>query len=670
MGFKFTRKIPTLIFVFLILFYSFYFFSVKAEKPDKTGAVTRPHFEVKTDKIQAAGVPFEITITAFDSRNRIMRDFAGTILIKSRDGKLGIKDQDSIKPVEALVGFEQGVLVIKNLVVDGPGENVIIVESDGMAGEAGVKFIPGYLAVLPPLLAIILALTIKQVVISLLFGIWLGAAVIYGFNPLMSLMRVLDTILIESIASVDHICIIVFSLFLGGMVAVISRSGGNHGMVDVISRWARTTRSGQLATWAMGLIIFFDDYANTLLVGNAMRPLTDKLKISREKLAFIVDATAAPVTSIALISTWIGFEISLIGDSLDSLGVGLEPYVVFIQSIPFRFYPLMLLLFIFMVGYMMRDFGPMLKAEERARTTGQVLGPDAKPLSNLDDEELLKDRNVPRRWYNAIIPIACVILFTIGGLWYSGTSAIAAEHGKQALVGLKPYKILNEANSFYVLLWASFGGSLVAIIMVMAQKIMNLEEAVTSWIDGVKSILPAIIILSLAWSIGSICKELKTAQYLALVARGNIAPQLLPALIFLISAVIAFATGTSWGTMSIVMPIAVYIGYTLPPEALKESILLGSVAGVLAGSTFGDHCSPISDTTIMSSMASACDHIDHVRTQMPYALTVGLVSVFVGSIPSGYGINPWIMMIPCALILFGILKYFGKNPDQKKIPIK
>lgn len=632
----------------------------KAPKP-------KADLEVKTKGMVIEGAPFTLTVKAVDAEGNVVPDHDTSLILKVETGRLMHIVNNKKTPLGP-VKFEKGKAEIKDVIIlDGKRKNTIRAYTRSFSGTLNVRTIPGFLSILPPLLAIILALTMRQVIISLFCGIWLGAVFIYDFNPIMALMRTLDTILIKAVASEGHVSILAFDVILAGMVAIIARSGGSMGMVKVIRKWAKTAQTGQIATWAMGLLIFFDDYANTLIVGNSMRPLTDKLKISREKLSFLVDATAAPVTNIAIISTWIGFEIGVIGDSLRNIGIEREPYMVFVETIPYRFYPILMIVFVFMVGYLMRDFGPMLSAEVRTRETGEVLAPGAHPLSNID-ERADEKKDVPERWFNAVVPIAAVICMTIFGLWYSGSQKILAEKGAEALANAKVYQILNNANSFRSLLWASFTGTLIIGIMVLVQRIMSLEEVLNTWVEGAKAIVPALIILVMAWAIGDICRELNTGSYVATIARGNLAPQLLPVVIFLLSAAISFATGTSWGTMSIVMPIAVYVGVYLPPsgmaQGLKESILLGSISGVLAGATFGDHCSPISDTTIMSSMASAADHIDHVRTQMPYALTVGAVCIFLGSVPTGYGLNPFISVALGAAALFLILRFIGKNPDE------
>jgi len=277
---------------------------------------------------------------------------------------------------------------------------------DAAGLEFELRAISGWTSLLPPLLAILLALLFRQVIPALLCGVWVGAWIAYG-NPLVGALRTVDHYVVGALADVDHVSIIIFSLLLGGMVGLVSRSGGTVGLVDKLSPYATSSRRGQLVTWLMGIVIFFDDYANTLLVGNTMRPVTDRLRISREKLAYIVDSTAAPVASIALISTWIGYEVSLIGDSLQQIGSDLDAYSVFLRALPYNFYPLLALAFGLMVAVGTRDFGPMFAAERRARQ-GKLLADTAVPLADFDSELLQPPADKPRRWFNAVIPVLVV----------------------------------------------------------------------------------------------------------------------------------------------------------------------------------------------------------------------------------------------------------------------
>ena len=523
----------------------------------------------------------------------------------------------------------------------------------------------GWLSLLPPVVAIALALILRQVLPSLLIGVLLGATIYLGWNPVLGLMRMLDTYMLNALANRDHAAIIMFSMTLGGMVGVISRCGGSAGIVAKISKYARTPKSGAIATWAMGMLIFFDDYANTLIVGNTMRPYTDRLKISREKLSYIVDSTAAPIACIAFISTWIGFEMGLIGDSFSKLGIERNVYLTFLQSIPYMFYCVLALFVVPMIALMGRDFGPMLKAERRARTTGKLFRDGAQPLQ---EDITSAQMGLTSSHWNALGPILLVIIVTALGLYWNGREAEGA--------GAPLYQIIGAANSFSVLMWAAFCGALTAVIMAIANSPLKFNETMEAFVSGVKAMMLAMIILILAWALGKICDDLGTAVYVSAIVKGAIAPWMLPGLTFVIAAFISFSTGTSWGTMAILVPIIIPVTFNLivpegvaMPEAgsFVESqwhIMIASIGSVLAGSIFGDHCSPISDTTIMSSMTSGADHIDHVRTQMPYALVIGAVGILLGNIPAGLGWNPWLSLIAGMGILWVVFRVAGGRVEN------
>jgi Na+/H+ antiporter NhaC len=521
----------------------------------------------------------------------------------------------------------------------------------------------GFRSILPPLFAIALALLTREVFLALLGGIWLGASYLAGGNLVSGIMRTLDQHVVESLADSDHAFILLFSLTLGGMVGIIGAAGGAAGIVERIGRWAKTPKSGQIAAWAMGLFIFFDDYANTLIVGNTFRPLTDKLRISREKLSFIVDATAAPIASIALISTWIGFEVGLIADGLMPVGAISNPseaYGIFIQTIPYRFYPIFMLVLVFLIGWWNRDFGAMHKAEVRCRKTGQVLADGARPLASSESTDLSQVTITPNSWLWGVIPVAVVIVATFVGLYADGMRSLG-----EAASGAPLYQVISEANSFAVLMWSSFAGALTAAILACLGAGLKLSRTLEAFVGGIKAMTAAAVVLILAWAIGGICYQMGTATYIVDISRDILSPHLIPALTFIISGAIAFATGTSWGTLSILMPIVAPISYTFPIEAglgagISNSIMVGTVGAVLAGSVLGDHASPISDTTIMSSMASGADHLDHVRTQLPYALAAGFLGLVIGYLPSGYGVSPLITLPVGILGVILVVRFLGR----------
>ena len=544
------------------------------------------------------------------------------------------------------------------------------VEISGLKIPTIVRFrvIHGWLALLPPIVAIVFALAFKQVVIALLAGVWLGSLVVTGFHPVISITRIVDHYVINTLAGpdegVDHMSILIFTLLLGGMVGITSRMGGMHGIVARVSKLATSARRGQFTVWLMGMIIFFDDYTNTLIVGNSMRPLTDRLRISREKLSYIVDSTAAPITALAVITSWIGFQISLINQSFVSMGVERNPLTTFVSSLPFSFYPILAVLFVLLIVISGRDYSLMLKAERRARSTGKVNSDDAVPLSTLDSDAISLAEGVTPRLVNGILPIGTVIIVTFVGLLVTGRASLI-DSGADSF-GI--FDMLKESNSFTALLWSSFAGCVVAAILALTQRLLDVRDTVEAWVNGIKSMVTAFVILVLAWCIGMVCVELHTAGFLVHHLAGILSPRFLPMLVFLLAIGISFSTGTSWGTMSILTPIVIPLVYGTTATAgltasEMEPVLLASIASILSGAVFGDHCSPISDTTIMSSMASGADHIDHVRTQLPYALTVGAVTLICGYLLTALGLPAPLSILVSIAILVLIVYLCGKKSE-------
>lgn len=545
--------------------------------------------------------------------------------------------------------------------------------------ETSGGFYGTWISLLPPLVAIGLALITREVVLSLFAGIWIGALLLVGFNPMQGTAQSLD-VLIIALVNADHIAIIVFSLLLGGMVGVMSRGGGTLGVVDVLSNFATTRLKGQLFSWGSALFIFFDDYANTLIRGNALRPMTDRLQISREKLAYIVDSTAAPLAVSAVITTWIGFEITQIQNALSGLAATTEDavlaaqltegaenaFIIFLHSLPYLFYPILALAFVLMTIIMRKEFGPMLDAEQRASSGRGVIREGSMPATDTSLESLQPLEGKPRRWYNAGLPVLSVIIVALYGLYSTGASAL--EPGEGGLTS-----IIGNADPFAALLWASFTGCAVAIALVVFQKILTINQAIESWVAGMQSMLIAIVILILAWGLGGITQEVGTGTYLASLLQDTLPLALLPGLVFFIAAITAFSTGTSWGTMAILFPVVVPLSVAMGAGVgfaggENYGILLGAISSVMAGAVFGDHCSPISDTTVLSSMSSACDLIDHVRTQLPYALVVAVVALAVGEIPAAFEfIHPVWGLLAGLIILYLILKFYGRNPEEPEV---
>lgn len=536
--------------------------------------------------------------------------------------------------------------------------------------------------IVPPLLTIVLAIMTRRVVISLLLGVIAAIAILLptpaeqqqawgeAFSWPRYVLESGTTLTLEltenhlwgSLVDEDHLRVFLFTALLGMQIAVIHRSGGMEGIVRWSAPLARTRRGGQALTWLLGLIIFIDDYANTLLLGSTMRPITDRLKISREKLAFLVDSTAAPVSGLALVSTWVATEISTMKAGFDSAGIdiGADTFGIFIETIPGRFYILYVLVFVLMVALLGRDFGPMLKAERRALADGH--GDEGATAASRSEVQR------PRAW-NAIVPICVTVgvavwLLIMTGLAEHGDAPLSESHWQAA------GQVIGQGNSYIALVYGALAGLLTVLGMVGLQRSLTTDSTRVGMLEGFAHVLPALIILWLAWTLSKLTGEgyLETGAFLASkIAELNLNPGFMPTIIFLFAAGIAFATGTSWGTMAILMPIAIPLVHRLVSEQLgapadpHHPVLVASIGSVLAGAIFGDHCSPISDTTILSSRSCHCDHIAHVRTQMPYALTVAGIAIVFGTLPAGFGVSSWILL-PCGLgaMLF-VLLAFGRR---------
>jgi Na+/H+ antiporter NhaC len=503
-----------------------------------------------------------------------------------------------------------------------------------------------WLSIVPPLLAISLSLVTRKVVVSMATATVLGALIQSKFSAVGSLTR-LTKYAWGSVTGSSHLGILAFSLLLGSLMGMMQASGEQERLARLATRHATTRVRGQLATWILGLVIFFDDYVNTLVVGSTMRPIYDRLRISREKLAFLVDATAAPVVSLAVVSSWIAVEIGHINEQYAALGLKGDGLVLFVRSLPYRFYPWFMLVFGFCIAWLGRDFGPMLQAERAAAQGGDVaLDPiiESTP-TEVKGPEIL-----------AALPIICLVFFALVGMWLDG-HLIARGDGVDPTLR----NVFARSRSHVVLVGSALAGNLAALWIARAARRRSYRMLVHDMVKGVRRMLLPCSILVLAWSLSSVCRDLGTANYLIQRLGSSISPGLLPAATFVIAAVTSFATGTSWGTMAILFPIVIPLAFGV--SFGNDAIMLGSISSILAGSVWGDHCSPISDTTIMSSLASDCDHMSHVKTQLPYALVVGAVSLVLGDVGTGLGLlSPGIALVLGSALLLFVVRVFGRTP--------
>ena len=520
---------------------------------------------------------------------------------------------------------------------------------------------PLWLSVLPPIIAIVMALFLKEVISALFLGVLSGTFIMALFNGQepgtalgSGLLRVVDTYITGSLFDFDHVTIIVFTLTIGGMVKIISANRGMQGIVNWLLRRAQGPRSGQIMTFFMDICIFFDDYSNTLMVGNTMRPVADKLKVSREKLAYIVDSTSAPVVAIAFVTTWIGAELSYIQEGIDVIGIDASAYSVFFHSLKYSFYPLLTLAFVLMIIHSGRDFGPMLKAERDARLKEDFC---SEKSDNVEQ---------PAHSIDALVPLLTLIFGTIIGLFATGYDA-SVWHDSNLDFFAKLSTTIGNANSYTALIWSSLLSLLSAIIMTLLRGSLEFGKIMEEMIEGFKMMFNAVLILTMAWSIALVTKDMHTAEFVSeILLKLSLSPVIVPALTFILAALIGFSTGTSWGTMAILYPLILPASWMLCQDqgfsvAATMPLFYNVVASVMAGAVMGDHCSPISDTTIMSSMASGCNHLQHVKTQMPYALTVGSVALLIGVLPTALGLPSWLAFVVAIATLVIVVRFVGKK---------
>jgi len=598
-------------------------------------SVSADEVTIDAPKVLLTNVGFDITVDGLDAGSR------AELLLNGK-----------------LVASGMGTSVAATAVeVAETGDSRIEVMQDGKSVlQKEIPVIPAAVSILPPLVAILLAFLLRSVIPALFVGLVVGAWAVNGltgYGAFTGFFETATVYVLNTAINPDHMAIMVFTFLIGGMVGVISRNGGMVGIVERIMPFARTPRRGQGVVALLGLSIFFDDYANTMIVGNATRPMSDKLHISREKLAYLVDSTAAPVSTVAIITTWIGFQLGLIDSAVKGLdGIDQTPYVLFLNSILYSFYPFLAVFFVFLVIYTGKDFGPMYKAEIRARHTGEVKRSSTTVTTDKSGDEFYHKDTIPCRAMNAVLPIVTMVLTVIIGLFISGEGETLTD-------------IIGSADPYGVLIWASLLGCLTAAALSLGQRLLTLDETIDAWLAGARFMMTGLVLLILAWAIADVAMVLQTAPYLITVLGDSLSPYTLPAIVFLLAGVTAFASGSSWGVMAILMPLVIPLCWAVLQangiaDAEHMHILYSCIACVLTGAVWADHCSPISDTTVLSSLATGCDHMDHVRTQLPYAFLGGVVAVSLGVLPAGYGI-PWYLLLPtCAVVLVVVHRFLGK----------
>lgn len=524
-------------------------------------------------------------------------------------------------------------------------------------------------SLIPTALAILLAFIYKNVAVSLAAGLLSGSMMIVILNQKPLLYTVPEAIqtIVETVSDPDNMTVLILCMAIGGMVEVIRYSGGFESLAQKMTRSIDTPRKANLVAESLGIIVFFDDYANSLIVGPVMKNITDRLKISREKLAFIVDSTAAPVTGIAIISSWVAVEVSVIEQGLLNAGMNVSGYTMFISCIPYCFYCILCLIFIFESSLTGREFGPMLQAEMRARS-GETLRSDSDTARNEQDGIAKMHRSGAQAGIRtAAVPLAALFAYALVLFYITGRANAIAEGLLAADAAFSIHTVsiaFGQADTIAIVLQATLLASVIAAGMGIYEHAFTLKEAIHAFVHGCMQLLPTCLILSLAWSLSSSASSLGTVEYAVGMITSNVVWWLVPVFIFLACCLVSFAVG-SFGCMFIALPMAIPIAVSLMQmnEMIHTSFLPLCIGCALSGCIFGDHCSPITDCTVLSSQGSGCDNFDHVKTQEPYAMTIAAVSAFAGILPATFGFSAWICILCGTAVLYVILLVFGRVPE-------
>lgn len=514
----------------------------------------------------------------------------------------------------------------------------------------------GILSLIPPIIMLVLVLLTRQVLLSLGAGIVVGAFMLNSFTIVPSLDHIwtsfYEIFYLDGEVQYGSIQLLSFLILLGITTAFMTASGGSFAFGEWAIQRIRTRKGAQTMPGILGLIIFIDDYFNSLAVGQVARPLTDRYKVSRAKLAYIIDSTSAPITVVSPISSWGAYIIGLIGTIIVSQEVtGYGELEAFLRMIPMNFYVFGAILLVFLTIYRRFDIGAMRKHEEKAQNTGELVDPSKDVPGDLNNEF---ETNKNGKIYHLIVPIVMLIVATVTAMIITGVQGTPADENVSILSIFANTNV--NRSLFFGGLFAALSG-LVLYVSLQGSKSSTGKVIV----EGIKAMLPAIYILLLAWMIGTVIEQMGTGDYLAKeVQEANINPTFLPFIMFIVAGFMAFATGTSWGTFGMMLPIAGQIAATLDVE-----MFLPSLAAVLAGSVFGDHCSPISDTTILSSTGAGSNHIDHVMTQLPYAL-IGALGASAGYVIFGFTASTILSLVVTLVIVLAVVLVFSPKNRIKE----
>ncbi|MBO0602328.1 Na+/H+ antiporter NhaC family protein [Sporosarcina sp. E16_3] len=498
----------------------------------------------------------------------------------------------------------------------------------------------GIVSLLPPILAVILAVVTKNVVISLFSGTYFGVLLLVGGRPLEATMETIGNYLFPQVADSYNAAVLVLLFFIGGFVALMEKSGGGAALAEKATNFINTRVKAQLAAWFGGVLIFFSDIGTPLIVGPVFEKVFDKAKISREKLAWIIDSTSSPVAVLIPFIGWGVYIMGLIKNEFDLLNITTSEFSTLVKVIPFQFYAILAVTMVPLMAIAKLDFGPMAKAERRIQQTGALYWPTSTPLRKAEEGE-----DMTKGSHASFILLPLLVLFiTLFGLLVSFGFPIKPVPGNDFRIALST---------------AYLFAAITIVILMLIYKVKKFNEIFSIYTSGMQKMVYVAITLVLAWSLGKVINEMGTANFIVEVMQGNVPAFIIPAILFLVGAGMALASGTSWGTFAIMLPIAI------PMAVALDAHLLVCIGAVLSGGIFGDHCSPISDTTILSSTGAGADHIDHVKTQFPYALLNGSIAL-VGFIVAGITGSALTLLLTVVLLVLAVILLSKLNARKYK----
>ncbi|KXH86097.1 Na+/H+ antiporter NhaC family protein [Sporosarcina sp. HYO08] len=501
----------------------------------------------------------------------------------------------------------------------------------------------GFLSLIPPLVAVILAIVSKNVVIALFSGVFAGVLFLVGGNPLAATTGTIGDYLFPQLTDSYNAAVLILLFFIGGFVALMEKSGGGAALANASAKYIKTRANAQVSAWFGGIIIFFSDLGTPLIVGPVFEKIFDKVKLSREKLAWIIDSTASPVAVLVPFIGWGVYIMGLIRAEFDKLGIADSEFSTLVQVIPFQFYAILTVFLVPLIAFTKLDFGPMAKAENRVRQTGQLYWPESKPLRKAEE---MNEYTTSSRAILIWLPLL-VLFTTLFGLLISKGFPVTPVPGSEFRVALST---------------AYLFAAITIVILMLVHKVKKFGEIIDIYTSGMSKMVYVATTLVLAWALGKVIGEMGTAAFIVEVTKGNVPAFIIPAILFVVGAFMALASGTSWGTFAIMLPIAI------PMAVALDAHLLVCIGAVLSGGIFGDHCSPISDTTILSSTGAGADHIDHVKTQFPYALLNALVAL-VGFVVAGAtgSVFTLVLTIVLLVIVVFVLSKRMKKADQVEV---